>query len=117
MRTHFPGVLREVRSAARQDELIARHSFLTNSKEEEARRTYGETIRSRSGGANPRESGLVNRKQVPLLGRRSQTRNDWDLDKCRLVAQSTEPEDLAPILPAVRPHGRGVQLRRGVQEP
>jgi hypothetical protein len=35
----------------------------------------------------------------------------------RLVAQSTEPEDPAPALPPVRSHGRGVQLRRGVQEP
>ena len=35
----------------------------------------------------------------------------------RLVAQSTEAEDPAPALLAVRSHGRGVQLRRGVQEP
>ena len=55
--------------------------------------------------------------KVPVLGRRSQTRTGWGPNKRRLVAQSTEPEDLAPTLPAVRPHGRGVQLRRGVQEP
>ena len=80
MRTHFPGALREVRSAARfplsvvgvwipdewrasasaagaiarmesQDGFVVRHSFLTNSKEEEH---MDKTIHHRSGGACPR---------------------------------------------------------------
>src|ERR1035437_2331892 len=35
----------------------------------------------------------------------------------RLVARSTKSQILEPTLPAEQSHGRGVQLRRGVQEP
>ena len=59
----------------------------------------------------------VNRNKVPILGRRSQTHDGWSPNERRLVAQSTEPEDPAPALLPVRSHGRGVQLRQGVQEP
>ena len=54
---------------------------------------------------------------LPVRGRRSQThRGECQVER-RLVAQSTEPEDSAPALRPVQPHGQGVRLRRGVREP
>ena len=64
-----------------------------------------------------RGKGRVKRSKVPVPGRCSQTHRGGGPSKRRLVAQSAEPEDPAPALPPVQSHGRGVQLRRGVQEP
>ena len=54
------------------------------------------------------------RAQVPGIG--SQTHRGWRHGEPALVAESTEPEDAPPELPVVRSHGRGVHLRRGVQD-
>src|SRR5207253_3973933 len=64
---------------------------------------------------NRREHGK--RKQMPVSGRRSQTHGSGCPIERRLVAQSTEAEHPAPALLQGGPHGRGVQLRTGVQEP
>ena len=45
------------------------------------------------------------------------THSGWGPDERRLVAESAEPEDPSPALLPVQSHGRGVQLRGGVQEP
>ncbi len=56
------------------------------------------------------------RKQMPGDERGSRNENASGPVESRLVAESVEPGDTPPKLSPVQPHGRGVQLRRGVQE-
>src|ERR1700674_5365546 len=95
MRTHFPGALYKVRSAACFPfSVVGVPGWVRSSSQflkEGAR--------------------LVNRSKVPV-----QTHPSWGPDECELVAESAEPTDPAPELPAVRPDGQGVQLRERVQE-
>jgi hypothetical protein len=51
------------------------------------------------------EVTYVRRNKVPVLERRSETHCGWNRNERKLVAQSTEPEDIAPALATVQPHG------------
>ncbi len=53
----------------------------------------------------------------PFSGGALQTRTGRRRKQCRLVAQPAQPQDPSPELIAVRSHGPGVQLCRGVQDP
>src|SRR5712691_1152215 len=117
MRTHFPGALHKVRSAARfpfrvvgvwmPDEWRVSASSRRRLREWESRDRFVVRHSFLKEGAR-----LVNRSKVPV-----QTHPSWGPDECELVAESAEPEDPAPELPPIRPDGQGVQLRGGIQEP
>ena len=64
-----------------------------------------------------RRAKHITRSQMPGRARPSQTHRGRGPDECGLVAESTEPEDPAPALPAVRSHGQGVQLCRRSSRP
>ncbi len=51
------------------------------------------------------------RKQVPGVGRASQTHGGWEDIEPTLVAESVEPEDSPPELSPVKSYGRKFQLR------
>src|ERR1039458_4687681 len=57
------------------------------------------------------------RNQVSSLERRTHTSSGWSPNKRRLVAQSPDTSHVPPPPPPLQSYGRGVQLRRGVQEP
>src|SRR5258708_36619063 len=73
MRAHFPGALHEVRSAARfpssvvHNGFVVRHSFLTNSKEED---DMEKTLTNAAGAAVPdkQEQNLPTESKSPLTG-------------------------------------------------
>ena len=114
MRTHFPGALHEVRSAARfplsaagawmPGECVA---YLTNSKEDEQ---MEKRTQQRQRRLSPNQgSKILTEAKCPVAhGARRHT--VAGPDECGLVAESAEPEDSAPELPPVRSDGKGVQL-------
>src|SRR5579859_372821 len=65
----------------------------------------------------PKGENRVRRSKVPILEWRPETYIGWFPLECELVAQSAESQDPASEFVPLQPHGRGVQLHQGVQEP